>query len=221
MAADGSASRVVVAAPFEGYRKLRSPTFSPDGTRIAFCGLSPRNPDLPFVHILVVDVDGTGLASISNWRHPTCFLSWSPDGTKIAAGTYGGRGAAIVSIDADGGGRQLIVGGGDNFTPEWSPDGTHLVFLRYDDSNVFAPSDVFTVLANGRSLTNVTNSPNRYELLPTYSPDGTSIAFSRLMGNGPEAEWDLWTAQIDGSSPFRLTTTAKSEEAVDWQPVGT
>jgi Tol biopolymer transport system component len=214
MAADGSASRVVVTGPFEGYRTPRSPTFSPDGTQLAFCGRSPIDEDHPFARVFVVNVDGTGLAAISNWRHPNCFLSWSPDGSKIAAGTYGRDGTAIVTIDAGGGDRQIVVGDELNFTPEWSPDGSHLVFLRF--GAIGRSSDVFTVRADGRGLTDVTNTPRRSELLPTYSPDGTSIAFSR---RGSGDGYDLWVANVDGSGAVRVTMTPRSEIGVDWQPI--
>jgi hypothetical protein len=58
---------------------ITNPTWSPDGSRIAFTGLSAGVSNL-----FVVNVDGTGLRRLTDGRAAALHPSWSPDGKSIA-----------------------------------------------------------------------------------------------------------------------------------------
>ena len=155
------------------------PSWSPDGTRIAF--VSSRSGES---ELYVMDSDGDNVQKVtpddywSGLRRP----SWSPDGTRIVVT---GRGLRLSSkwrfwqdmvdnifvVDPDGENiRKLTSDGG--FDPDWSPDGTRITFVR---STGTYTTDIFTMDTDGHNLSRLTYGGGRD---PRWSPDGTRIAFT-------------------------------------------
>jgi TolB protein len=108
------------------------PTWSPDGTRIAFT----RNAQL-----YVINADGTNLTALPNEDFAVS-ASWSPDGTRIAYTSLvpfgevhirNADGSHLVTLTTDGGG------------PRWSADGNRLVFLR----SIGGRPQMFVINADG------------------------------------------------------------------------
>ena len=102
---------------------LSNPTYSPDGTQIAYFDhlldggsqLRVMNADGTDVHVLL---EGTGYHMYN--------LAWSPHGEQLAFGG-GYRGSAgVFVVGADGSGPTLVVPGGAD--PYWSPDGTRIAY---------------------------------------------------------------------------------------------
>lgn len=105
-----------------------SPTFSPDGTQIAFVsnmGGAPRIYTLPTDS----QKEGTPPRLISRRCRENTGPSWAPDGTKIA---YSGRIAGVRQIwiyDCEKEEEyQLTKGPGHKENPCWAPDSCHLIF---------------------------------------------------------------------------------------------
>jgi len=104
---------------------LSNPTYSPDGTQIAY-----------FDHILdsgaqlrVMNADGSGVRIMlhrAGFLPATGYhiynLTWSPDGERLA---WGGS-TGIFVVGADGSGLTLAIP--DGAYPYWSPDGTRISF---------------------------------------------------------------------------------------------
>jgi dipeptidyl aminopeptidase/acylaminoacyl peptidase len=95
------------------------PTWSPDGTRIAFTSSGD---------IWTVAPDGSGLAQITNLAKSASHPDWSPDGNRIAFHEYDFPYLRIWVADADGSNATPVTGDGYNAEPAWSPDGTMLVY---------------------------------------------------------------------------------------------
>jgi TolB protein len=73
------------------------PTWSPDGTRLAF---TRRRTDIVGYQIVVVRVDGTDAVTPVHPDVRSASLTWSPDGTRILG--YAADGTTVVDIDLSG-----------------------------------------------------------------------------------------------------------------------
>jgi len=81
-----------------------SPSWSPDGTKIAFCSTKDGNAE-----IYVMNADGTGAIRLTNnpaWEDSP---SWSPDGTRIAFDSSRDGNTEIYVMNADGTGQTRLT----------------------------------------------------------------------------------------------------------------
>jgi Tol biopolymer transport system component len=122
----------------EGGRPVRiaeggeSPTFSPDGTQIAYLSGRPGE-----AHVWVASADGSNAHEILA-DEPVLVngvdvfdLAWSPAGDRIAIGNSLEGHLAIYTFAPDGSDFTKVVTGGMN--PYWSPDGSQIAYLIPDD----------------------------------------------------------------------------------------
>jgi TolB protein len=112
-----------------GPRDDLSPTWAPDGRRIAF-----QSNRLVQPHIFVADADGRNAELLSPYVYdePGYYTSpdWSPTGSLVA---FHGRSRGefqVMIADADAPGRTVrqITSDGVSEDPSWAPDGRHIVF---------------------------------------------------------------------------------------------
>lgn len=103
------------------------PSWSPDGTQIAFSWGEQSKPN----QICVVDAFGSSWKQLTDDSVYKQFPTWSPDGTKIA---YAG-GSRIWVMNSNGENqKQVTWKGKDDFQfatdehPTWSPDGGSIAF---------------------------------------------------------------------------------------------
>lgn len=106
-----------------------SPTWSPDGTRIAFVSDRGGSPQ-----IYIMDMGTLNVRRLTFSGNYNTSPSWSPKGDLIAyagltEGTY-----HIFTISPDGGvPMKLTKTWGSHESPSWAPDGRQLVFHRKRD----------------------------------------------------------------------------------------
>jgi Tol biopolymer transport system component len=136
MKPDGSGVRQLTF----GHGDDRDPKWSPDGTKIAFASDRAFNGSYD---IWVLDVASGGLTQITSSPLEEFEPSWSPDGTQIvfASGTTTAislaGGNKIESIILAGGARTTLVtapAGARLNSPTWSPDGTKLAYLQFQNN---------------------------------------------------------------------------------------
>jgi WD40 repeat protein len=183
-----------IAFPLDG---IQSPAFSPDGKRIAFVGLDGGRSDL-----FVCDIDGKNLDRLTDDRFTDRDPQWSPDGKTIAFTSDRGE-----ETDFD----RLVFGdykitlfdlgtraistlpnqAGKNIAPQWSPDGSEIVFVsdRTGVSNVYsieiASGDVYQLT---NILTGVTG------IVPQASPISLSRNGERLVFSAfDQGGWDVYS----------------------------
>ena len=99
-----------------------SPSWSPDGLRIAFTG---SNVGI----IYVIGRDGSGLTEFQT-NLQIAGVAWSPDGETIAFWTIGGSVESHIYLFdiATSAVTRLTQPGSSNFSLSWSPDGSQAVF---------------------------------------------------------------------------------------------
>lgn len=111
------------------------PTWSPDGTKIAY--------ELDSGRLMVMNADGSAKTVVSQEPFGGALdLDWSPDGKRFAFCAT--RGISVMNVD--GTGRRQLTGGRD-CSPTWSPDGRRIAFVR--DFYPAAGRAIYTVSAEG------------------------------------------------------------------------
>jgi TolB protein len=109
------------------------PSWSPDGTRIAFHRTQPGDPNdcIPncVVDVYAMSADGSGVAQLTSSgssSHP----DWSPDGRLIAYVHNDGNAPGVYVMAPDGSGQRDLTPDTTQFEtqPAWSPDWTMLAY---------------------------------------------------------------------------------------------
>jgi serine/threonine protein kinase len=115
----------------------------------------------------------------------------------------------IINVDGSGVRPATTVSGGA-CQPDWSPDGSRLVFVSPCDlsTNNFSKSSLYTVNADGSDFYPVPSSvEGDYE--PAWSPDGRTIAFTSLRSGHPQ----IYTLNLVDGTVQRLITTSSDRKA--------
>lgn len=123
----------------------------------------------------------------------------------------------VVVMNNDGSNKVSLETGVPAFEPNWSPDGSRLVFVG---SSIASQTDeIYIINADGTGLTQLTYTPDEYEYVPSWSPDGTQIAYSSSPVGSPTTQ-DIFVMQADGSNKLQLTFHPRQEYAPRWSPNG-
>lgn len=193
------------------------PSWSPDGTRIAFESYRDDGSEL-----YVMNWDGTGVTRLTfNGPAEDRGSSWSPDGSKIAfhsarfpATGPGHSSLEIFTMNADGSNQtRLTENTFQDSLPSWSPDGSKIAFTTNRDGGDF---EIYVMNADGSNPTRLTSSPGE-DAHPMWSPDGSKITFhSRRTGN-----LDIFVMNADGTDVTQVTDTPTFEYFPVWSPDGT
>ncbi len=215
IAADGSNRQLLLSGDL-----CHFPAWSPDGTQITFS----RNGN---IWMGSVTIDGTPV-SISDLRQLT-FLeqqdaslsSWSPDGTQIVFASqmgdphgtssyYDPNSGEIYLINSDGTGLvNLTDDGFEDNAPDWSPDGSRIVFTSARDGDY----EIYSMDPDGGNVQQLTDDPAS-DVSPSWSPDGSLIAFA----SDRDGNYEIYIMQADGSLQTRLTDTTTMDILPSWQP---
>ena len=221
----GEQTLVIVSADGSGLRELtdpidiRSPTWSPDGSEIAFA-----NGDL-----MVVATDGSGMRRLDLEGVGAQFAQWRPpDGRQIMF-TDGSDGVSLYLVGRDETGLAPIrLADGSRVTDPaigWTPDGTRLVTLRETAAPEVGRSrlHVLTVADDGLVTGDSMVGPPHVNgpFVVGLSPDGSkaTVAAAETVDGD---EWRVAVVPVDGSPPVVTTgpTFIGDNYQFGWSPDG-
>ncbi|MFB4284118.1 amidohydrolase family protein [Nonomuraea sp. MTCD27] len=150
---------------------------------------------------------GRGRASVTSG---TGFaVAPSPDGRRLALDLLG----VLWVCSASGGtARRLTSDLYDIAQPDWSPDGSAIVFQSYRDG-VF---NLWTIRPDGSAIKQLTTGPYDHRE-PRYSPDGRTIAYSSDAGGS----YGIHLLDVATGATRVLADTSSEEYEPAWSPDGT
>ena len=175
--ATGAERVLVTKSLFPGWEYLSEPDWSPDGTTIAYThSWLDREADIRPDVWTIPAAGGTPRRLIRDAQSP----DWSPDGGRLAYGSVRDRNGTRCTSDecwfagelytaaADGSDqRRLTRNQGDDTGPEWSPDGSRILFASDRNVPEGDSAEIYSVAADGSCLTWLTNG----------TPSSTSAAW--------------------------------------------
>ena len=207
------------------------PTWSPDGTLIAYRHQTPADTS---TEIFVMRADGSHQRNLTRNAVPDWGPAFSPDGKLIAFNSAmgtGGFGLLDYVVAPDGSGLQRI---GHHYVeyPAWWPDGRRIAFMAQEPGATGNNPDynIFVMNADGSGVRRLTDAPGE-DGWPAWSPDGSQIVFSSARDDcsvsdalgcltsgdiGPR--FDVWIAAPDTGRQRRVTTAFGQFFA--WSPDG-
>jgi Tol biopolymer transport system component len=184
------------------------PTWSPDGTRIAFASGRGDHSD-----VYVMDADGTNVTQLAHTEWDVYTPSWSPSGIYIAFSGYRHGDFEIYVMAASTVNlTQLTDDDADNADPAWSPDSARIAFTSNRDGN----DEIYVMGVNGENVIRLTHDSGR-DWDPAWSPDGTRIAFT----SDRDGDEDIYLMDANGESVVRLTDNDADDREPAWSPDGT
>ncbi len=242
MHSDGSNRRQLTHTPtYEG-----SPTWSPDGTQMAFVSYQDGNEE---IYAGIVDLSGRFLDMYNLTQNPAQDRApvWSPDGSRIAFVSNRDErwGVFVIYVPDFGtitdtderGDEPLSREETDTITAESPPPSFDIPPLRLSYNHRLDTHPTWSL--DSKYIAFTTDRGYRWDILltsayhmeevalegiqdvknslfPTWSPDGQRLAFCA----NPDGNWEIYTIKTDGTDMVRLTQHPAYDIQPAWTPDG-
>ena len=236
--------RPIGPSDFKLYAMLSEPSFSPDGSRIAFSARRANlEQDAYDSDVYVAGAKGGECVPFTTGKKDSD-PRWSPDGRSILFLSRRGlkkedKGNALYMISADGGEARLLKRAEEGVeNPRWSPDSKHVYYLSYaakkpkDDVKVI---DRLTFWFNGlgfiynrrKHLFSFEVGTGKVKQLSSgamdlsdfaISHDGKKVAYLASTDDIKPYVSDVFVADSSGKNRRKLTRSNMELNSVAWSP---
>ncbi len=183
------------------------PTWSPDGTQIAYASDSEGNYE-----IFVMRADGTEVRRLTHEGATDFAPTWSPDSTQIAFTSNRDGDFEIYTMNAIDGGNitKLTNNGSNDLNPDWSPDGKWISFATNRSGSDF---EVYKLDVQTKEEHRLTDDGSD-DMSPSWSPDSKLLAFS---SNRFDKNFEICVMRAEGNPfPARITQNGANDIAPAW-----
>ena len=167
-----------------------------------------------------MDADGSNVQRLTTFTTGG-YISWSPDGKRIAFEANLDGLWDIYVMDTNGSDAQRVTQApnesAQSSAPAWSPDGQKIAFDSTRDGNF----EIYVMDADGSNVQRLTHH-DKVDARPAWSPDGRRIVFHSSRDGGsdqPEvfAEFEIYVMDADGGNLERLTSNEHFDGHPDWR----
>ncbi len=171
-------------------RHENNPALSFDGKKVAFNGGDEGN--LLTWEIYILDLQTGEETQLTANDVIDAHPDWSPDGSKIVFGSFrDAQGAAygtadIYVMNSNNGNllTQLTDSSWEDNDPEWSPDGTRIVFKSTRNTQEDGREEIYIMRSDGTELQRLTTTSGfQSDHDPSWSPNSDQILFTRFEGS--------------------------------------
>jgi TolB protein len=179
------------------------------GSRIAAVGVKNGHKE-----IFVMDIDGEGVAAVTNNATINLSPSWSPTGDRLVFTSYKKENADLYVKELKTGRlRAISERQGMDSGGVFSPDGSKIALTRTTNGD----ADIYVIDATtGADLQQLTNGGG-IDVGPAWSPDGSKIAFSTERSGGQQ----VYVQDLSSGSATRVTFQGGHNTDPVWSPDGT
>ena len=194
------------------------PTFSPDGTQIAFAWEGETTASHQF-DLYIKSLASERLLRLTHQPSKWIAPAWSPDGSAIAFVRQTREGAGIFVIPALGGAERRVVGTGVGLGSfiqiSWSPDGRQLAYSAYGPQSV---PQVYLVAPDTLKIDALSPAPDCVDAgEPAFSPDGRQLA---LVCMSTSAVYGIYVVELPHGPMRLLASMMGTPQGLAWAPDG-
>jgi Tol biopolymer transport system component/pimeloyl-ACP methyl ester carboxylesterase len=197
------------------------PSWSPDGTRIAFTRIYPDQDNRE--EVWVMNASG----SSPHWIGVEGFAAkWSHDGSRFIYTSHRSGNYEIYTSRIDGTDEQQVTSTSANEAfPAWSPDGSQIAYSastgEWNTVENAKTYELYVMDADGTHVHQLTDNA-AYDGNPRWSPDG-ALGQGLIVFSSDRAEpehWEVYVMNADGSDVRQVTHTPGDATAINpvWRP---